>query len=69
MSTSRQNNNFVDHQQSVYIIDENSRIYAVMNNIPLVSKKEISQAQQMVYRNAPVNYQPINNPTYTLIIA
>jgi hypothetical protein len=61
MSTSRQNNNFVDYQQPVYMLDENSRIYAVMNNVPLASSNEISQEQQIVFHKAPMNYQPINN--------
>ncbi|CAF2908456.1 unnamed protein product [Rotaria sp. Silwood2] len=36
-------------------------MYAVMNNVSLAPNDEISHEQQIVYYNAPVNYQPINN--------
>ncbi|CAF2520420.1 unnamed protein product [Rotaria sp. Silwood2] len=32
-----------------------------MNNVSLAPNNEISQEQQIVYYNAPVNYHPINN--------
>ncbi|CAF2920445.1 unnamed protein product [Rotaria sp. Silwood2] len=60
-SLSRQNNNLVDLQLPVLLPEENSPIYAVMNNVSLAPNNEISQEQQIVYYNAPVNYHPINN--------
>ena len=56
-----QDNNLVVHQQLDYMSEENPRVYTVMNSVPLCSSNEISQEQQIVYINTPVNYQPINN--------
>ena len=56
-----QHSNLVYHRHPLYMPDEGSRMYTVMNSVPLCSSNEISQEQQIVYDNAPVNYQPINN--------
>ncbi len=42
--------------------EEKSRMYTVMNNIPLTTNDEVLQEQQIVYCNTPMNYQQINNP-------
>jgi hypothetical protein len=54
--------NVVDQLQPVYMPGENPCIYAVMNNVPLTTSNEISQEQQIVYDNDPVNYSLISNP-------
>jgi hypothetical protein len=59
-----QDNNLVDYQQPVLMPEENSRRYAVMNNVPLCSSNVIAQEQQIVYVNAPVNDHPIDNQSY-----
>jgi hypothetical protein len=59
-STNRQSQNFVEHQQAGYRPEENSRSYAMMNDVPFTNN-EISHEQQIVYSNAPVYYQSTNN--------
>src|SRR5579871_2053943 len=61
-SSSRQINNGINHQQPVYLAEENSRIYTVMNNVPLTASNGFTQEQQIAYCNPPVNYLMSNNP-------
>jgi hypothetical protein len=55
-SINRQSQSSVDQQQPVYMQDENSRSYTVMDNVPVTINKDLPQEQQIVYFNPPVNY-------------
>ncbi|CAF1016848.1 unnamed protein product [Rotaria sp. Silwood1] len=48
-------------QPPLYMLDENSDRYKVLNNVTLASNNETTKEQQLVYFTTPVNIQPINN--------
>jgi len=58
----RQIYSLVEQLQPVYLPGEEPRVYAVMNDVPLTTNNGVSQEQQIVYYNTPVNYQNMNNP-------
>ncbi|CAF3349295.1 unnamed protein product [Rotaria socialis] len=48
-------------QQPVYMAEENSDLYRVLNNVPLASNNETTKEQQIVYYTTPANIQPVNS--------
>ncbi len=51
-----------EQQQPVYGSSEKTRIFAVMNDVPLTTESAIPQDQQLFYYNIPMNYHPTANP-------
>ncbi|CAM2707436.1 unnamed protein product [Rotaria socialis] len=55
-------------QQPVYMPDENSDFFRVLNNVLLASNNETAKGQQIVYYTAPANIQPANyNQPYVCV--
>jgi hypothetical protein len=66
MSTvGRQTFGLVDNQQPVQGSEENPRIYALLNNVPIFSNSQSLHEQQIIYYSNPLNYQHLtNNPQH-----
>ena len=60
-SASHTIHNTMDNQQPVSSVNESSRVYTVLTDIPLATNGEILHEQQIVYYNPPANGQTINN--------